>query len=90
MGISTTVLERVLERLAALRANLAAARRSRQPKRQPDIRVMFFPPSPSRDGEVPFAGRRSTGRIAITLQPRARAWPGRRPDGSPRGTLDSA
>lgn len=77
MGINTAVLER----LAALRVKLAETRSpARRRKRQPDIRVMFFPPSSGREWATPGGDPKSTGRLALAPQPRVRPWPGPRPD----------
>lgn len=77
MSISTTVMDR----LAALRAKMAETRGpSRRRKRQPDIRVMFFPPASGREWATPGPDPKSSGRLALAPQPRVRAWPGPRPD----------
>ncbi len=71
MGIKAEVLER----LAALRATLAAGSRAQRRKRRSDIRVMVFQPSATRPWTAPNGDPRSTGAIAFAPQPIDRTRP---------------
>ena len=72
--------ELVLERLLARRTHELEARRPTTGRRQPDIRVLFFPAGGTQSGTIKPAWSRASAPTAMAPQPRARGWPGPRPD----------